>query len=100
MTTFIEISSSQETVKADGASLNGATGLTMDDVNGLTATGAIIFTDSAGDPQRLLYTGVNMSGSPHRLTGVTSWTGTGNLADETNVYQSFGNTTFSEVKIV
>lgn len=98
-TTSVEISSSQAVLKASTTTNNGATVVSIADANALTAAGAIIFTDSAGDSQRLLYTAVDMSGSPNRLTGVTSWTGTGNLADETNVYQSFGNTTFTEVAI-
>ena len=95
-----EISSSQAVVKASTRSNNGATTVTILDANLLTdGVSAILFTDSVGDAQRLTYTDVNMTPTPHQLTGVTGWVGTGNLDNATYVYQSFGNTTFTEVAI-
>ena len=99
-TDLTEISSSQAVVKASTRSNNGATTVTILDANLLTdGVSAILFTDSVGDAQRLTYTDVNMTPTPHQLTGVTGWVGTGNLDNATYVYQSFGNTTFTEVAI-
>ena len=69
---------------------NGAVTLKLDSLTGFATSGSVIFIDSLGVTQLLAYTGKDSESE--RLTGLTGWTGTGTLLDNTTVYESISST--------